>query len=207
MIDTLTVQQKLIEVGDVYVPQSIQFSIAGKLFGFKFSGYVMGVYKNYNVKPTFNKSFFSNEILKIERSSNKKDPFYWEKNRSVPLTSEERDNYKRKDSVTTLKNSQNYLDSVDQVKNRFNPGQILVTPYVHYRSYNRKSVTYDPVATSVFFNTIEGLALKYAVNWRQGFEDGRYYTIKPEVRYGFANERFNANIKSRYLFDASRNGS
>ncbi|SOD18897.1 DUF5686 and carboxypeptidase regulatory-like domain-containing protein [Pedobacter xixiisoli] len=207
LIDTLTVQQKLIEVGDVYVPQSIQFSIAGKLFGFKFSGYVMGVYKNYNVKPTFNKGFFSNEILKIERSSNKKDPFYWEKNRSVPLTIEERDNYKRKDSVTALKSSQRYLDSVDQVKNRFNLAQILVTPYVHYRSYNRKSVTYDPVATSVFFNTVEGLALKYAVNWRQGFEDGRYYTIKPEVRYGFANERFNANIKSRYLFDASRNGS
>jgi len=207
LIDTLTVQQKLVEVDEVYVPQSIQFSIAGKLFGFKFSGYVMGVYKNYNVTPTFNKNFFSNEILKIEKSSNRKDPFYWEKNRSVPLTIEERENYKRKDSVSALKASQKYLDSVDQVKNRFNARQILVTPYVHYRSYNKKSVTYDPIATSVFFNTIEGLALKYAVNWRQGFEDGRYYTIKPEVRYGFANKHFNANIKSKYLFDAARNGA
>lgn len=207
LIDTLTIQQKLIEVGNVYVPQSIQFSIAGKLLGFKFSGYVMGVYKNYDVEPTFNKNFFNNEILRVERSSNKKDPFYWEKNRSVPLTIEERENYKRKDSISALKSSQSYLDSVDQVKNRFNLAQILVTPYVHYRSYNRKSVTYDPVATSVFFNTVEGLALKYAVNWRQGFEDGRYYTIKPEVRYGFANEHFNANIKSKYLFDASRNGA
>lgn len=207
LIDTLTVQQKLIEVGDVYVPQSIQFSIAGKLLGFMFSGYVMGVYKNYNIAPTFNKNFFTNEILKVERASNKRDPFYWQKNRSVPLTPEESDNYKRKDSVVALKSSQKYLDSVDHVKNKFNLGQILVTPYVHYRSYNKKSVTYDPIATSVFFNTTEGLALKYAVNWRQGFDDGRYYTIKPEVRYGFANEHFNANIKSKYLFDALRNGS
>ena len=67
LIDTLTVQQKLIEVEDVYVPQSIQFSISGKLFGFSFSGYVMGVYKNYDIKPAFNKNFFTNEILKIER--------------------------------------------------------------------------------------------------------------------------------------------
>ena len=207
LIDTLTVQQKLIEVEDVYVPQSIQFSISGKLFGFSFSGYVMGVYKNYDIKPAFNKNFFTNEILKIERSSNKKDPFYWEKNRSVPLTLEERQNYLRKDSISTLKSSQRYLDSVDQVKNKFSAGQILVTPYIYYRSYNKKSITYDPIATSVFYNTVEGLGLKYAVTLRQGFDEGKYYTIKPEVRYGFANEHFNANIKSKYLFDASRNGA
>ena len=207
LIDTLRVSQQLIEVGNVYVPQSIQFNIVGKLLGFKVTGYVMGVYKNYNVQPRFNKNFFTNEILRIERSSNKKDPFYWEKNRSVPLTPEERENYRRKDSISALKASQHYLDSVDQVKNRFNPVQVLVTPYIHYRSYNKKSVTFDPLATSIFYNTVEGLALKYAATWRQGFEDGKYYTIKPEARYGFANNHFNANIKSKYLFDPTRNGT
>ena len=207
LIDTLRVSQQLIEVGDVYVPQSIQFNIVGKLLGFKVTGYVMGVYKNYDVQPRFNKNFFTNEILRVERSSNKKDPFYWEKNRSVPLTPEERENYRRKDSISALKASQHYLDSVDQVKNRFNPVQVLVTPYIHYRSYNKKSVTFDPLATSIFYNTVEGLALKYAVTWRQGFDDGKYYTIKPEARYGFANNHFNANIKSKYLFDPTRNGT
>lgn len=207
LIDTLKVSQQLVEVENVYVPKSIQFNIVGKLLGFKVSGYVMGVYKNYNVQPRFNKNFFSNEILRVERSSNKKDPFYWEKNRSVPLTPEERENYRKKDSISTLKASQQYLDSVDQVKNRFNPVQVLVTPYIHYRSYNKKSVTFDPVATSVFYNTVEGLGLKYAVTWRQGFDDGKYYTIKPEARYGFANNHFNANIKSKYLFDPMRNGT
>lgn len=207
LIDTLKVSQQLVEVGNVYVPKSIQFNIVGKLLGFKVSGYVMGVYKNYDIQPRFNKNFFTNEILRVERSSNKKDPFYWEKNRSVPLTTEERENYRRKDSVTALKASQQYLDSVDQVKNRFNPVQVLVTPYIHYRSYNKKSVTFDPVATSVFYNTVEGLGLKYAVTWRQGFDDGKYYTIKPEARYGFANNHFNANIKSKYLFDPTRNGT
>lgn len=207
LIDTLTVKQQLVEIGDVYVPQSIQFSIAGKILGFKFTGYVMGVYKNYNIQPVFNKNFFTKEILKVERSSNQKDPLYWEKHRSVPLTPEEHNNYLRKDSISALKASQKYLDSVDRIKNQFNVGQILVTPYVYYRSYNKKSVTYDPLATSIFYNTIEGLALKYAVNWRQGFEDGRFYAIRPEVRYGFANERFNANIKAKYLYDPIRNAT
>ena len=207
LIDTFKVQQKLIEVGNVYVPQSVQFSVEGRLLGFKLSGYAMGVYKNYNVTPSFNKNFFTNEILRIERSSNKKDPFYWDKNRSVPLTPEEQENYTRKDSIVALKSSQRYLDSVDKAKNRFNPMQVVVTPYVYYSSYNKKSVTYDPIATSIFYNTVEGLGLKYAVNWRQGFEDGRFYTIKPEVRYGFANEHFNASIKSKYLFDPTRSGA
>ncbi len=207
LIDTLTVKQQLVEIGDVYVPQSIQFSIAGKILGFKFTGYVMGVYKNYNIQPHFNKNFFTKEILKIERSSNQKDSLYWEKHRSVPLTLEEQNNYLRKDSISALKASQKYLDSVDRIKNRFNVGQILVTPYVYYRSYNKKSITYDGLATSVFYTTIEGLALKYAVNWRQGFEDGRFYSIRPEARYGFANERFNANIKAKYLYDPIRNAT
>ncbi|WP_343531860.1 DUF5686 and carboxypeptidase regulatory-like domain-containing protein [Pedobacter sp.] len=207
LIDTLTVNQQLIEIGNVYAPQSIQFSIKGKILGFKFTGYVMGVFKNYNIQPQFNKNFFTKEILKVERTSNQKEPFYWEKHRSVPLTLEEQNNYLRKDSISALKASQKYLDSVDRIKNRFNIAQILVTPYVYYRSYNKKSVTYDPLATSVFYNTIEGLALKYAVNWRQGFDDGRFYSIKPEARYGFANERFNANIKAKYLYDPIRNAT
>jgi hypothetical protein len=206
-IDTLTIKQQLVEVNDVYVPQSIQFSIAGKLFGFQFSGYVLGVYKNYEVNPNFNKNFFTNEILRVEKSSNKKDPFYWDKNRSVPLTSEESKNYIRKDSIGALKASQKYLDSVDQVKNRFNIKQILVTPYVYYRSYQKKSVSYDPLATSIFYNTVEGVALKYAVNWWRGYDDGRYYSIKPELRYGFASRHFNPNIKAKYLYDPIKNAS
>lgn len=207
LIDTLTVKQQLIEIGNVYVPQSLQFSIAGKILGFKFTGYVMGVFKNYNIQPHFNKNFFTKEILKVENNSNRKDPFYWEKHRSVPLTPEEQNNYLRKDSISALKASQKYLDSVDRIKNRFNVAQILVTPYVYYRSYNKKSITYDPIATSVFYNTVEGLGLKYAVNWRQGFDDGRFYSIRPEARYGFANQHFNANIKAKYLYDPIRNAT
>jgi hypothetical protein len=207
LIDTLNVTQQLVDLSGIYVPQSIQFSIAGKLLGFQFSGYVLGVFKNYNVQPNFNKNFFTKEILKIEKSSNRKDPLYWEKHRSVPLTEEEFNNYLKKDSVSKLKASQKYLDSVDQVKNRFNPLQILVTPYIYYRSYNKKSITFDPVATSVFFNTVEGLGLKYAATWRQAFDNGSYYSIKPEVRYGFANEHFNPNMKAKYLYDPIKNAT
>jgi hypothetical protein len=207
LIDTLNVTQQLVDVAGIYVPQSIQFSIAGKLLGFQFSGYVLGVFKNYNVQPTFNKNFFTKEILKIEKFSNRKDSLYWENHRSVPLTKEEFTNYLKKDSISKLKASQDYLDSVDQVKNHFNPLQVLVTPYIYYRSYSKKSVTFDPLVTSVFFNTIEGLGMKYAVTWRQGFDDGRYYSVKPEVRYGFANEHFNANVKAKYLYNPIKNAT
>jgi hypothetical protein len=206
-IDSLTINQKLIEVENVYVPQSIQFNIAGSILGFEFNGYVLGVYKNYNVKPAFNKNFFGNEILKVEKLSNKKNQQYWEQNRMVPLTAEEKENYHVKDSINTLKLSQKYLDSVDYLKNKFSPLQILVTPYIYYRSYSKKLVAFDPLFTSIFYNTVEGTGLKYAVNWRKGFDDGRQYSIKPEVRYGFANRHFNANVKGKYLFDAIKNAS
>ncbi|SER33071.1 DUF5686 and carboxypeptidase regulatory-like domain-containing protein [Pedobacter rhizosphaerae] len=205
-IDTLNIKQQLVLVDGVSVPSSVQFDIRGKVFGFKFAGYVVGVYKNYDVKPRFNKHFFTNEILRINSSSNKKDSLYWAKSRPVPLTFEENENYIKKDSISRLKSSKRYLDSVDNVKNKFNIGQILITPYVFYHSYNKKSVTYDPLLTSVFYNTVEGVALKYGVTMKQGFNDGRYFTIRPELRYGFSNLHFNGNITGKYFYNPIRNG-
>ncbi|WP_443946172.1 DUF5686 and carboxypeptidase regulatory-like domain-containing protein [Pedobacter sp. AW1-32] len=205
-IDTLNIKQQLVDVNDVYVPSSVQFDIKGKVFGFKFSGYVVGVYKNYDVKPVFNKRFFTNEILKINASSNKRDSLYWAKSRPVPLTREESINYIKKDSVSQYKSSKKYLDSVDNIKNKFNLAQILITPYIFYKSYNKKSITYDPLAASVFYNTVEGVALKYGVTVRQGFDDGRYYSVRPEARYGFSNKHFNGSINAKYFYDPIRNG-
>lgn len=205
-IDTLNIKQQLVLINQVSVPASVQFDLKGKVLGFKFSGYAVGVYKNYNVEPAFNKHFFSNEILRINPSSNKKDSLYWAKSRPVPLTLEESENYIKKDSVSRLKSSKKYLDSVDAVKNKFNLKQILITPYIYYQSYNKKSITYDPLFKSVHYNTIEGLALRYAVTWRQGFDDGRYYSIKPEARYGFSNRHFNGSIQAKHLYDPIRNG-
>ena len=205
-IDTLTIKQQLVLINKVAVPSSVQFDLKGKVMGFKFSGYAVGVYKNYNVEPAFNKHFFSNEILRINASSNKKDSLYWAKSRPVPLTFEETENYTKKDSVSRLKASKKYMDSVDNVKNKFNLLQILITPYVYYNSYNKKSITYDPLFKSVFYNTIEGVALRYAVSLRQGFNDGRYYSVRPEVRYGFSNRHFNGNIQAKYFYDPIKNG-
>ncbi|NTE03037.1 carboxypeptidase-like regulatory domain-containing protein [Agrobacterium tumefaciens] len=205
-IDTLNIKQQMVLIDKIAVPSSVQFDLKGKVLGFKFAGYAVGVYKNYNVQPAFNKHFFSNEILKINPSSNKKDSLYWAKSRPVPLTLEENENYIKKDSVSRLKSSKKYLDSVDNVKNKFNLKQILITPYIYYRSYNKKSITYDPIFKSVFYNTIEGVALRYAVSLRQGFDDGRYYSVKPEVRYGFGNKHFNGNIQAKYFYDPIKNG-
>jgi hypothetical protein len=205
-IDTLNIKQQLVLINKIAVPSSVQFDIKGKVLGFKFSGYAVGVYKNYNVEPAFNKRFFSNEILRINASSNKKDSLYWVKSRPVPLTFEETENYTKKDSVSRLKSSKKYLDSVDNVKNKFNLTQILITPYVYYHSYNKKSITYDPIFKSVFYNTIEGVALRYAVSLKQGFNDGRYYSVRPEVRYGFGNRHFNGNIQAKYFYDPIKNG-
>jgi hypothetical protein len=89
LVDTLNITQQFMKVENTYMPSNINFKFKGDVFGFKFEGYYLGVYNNYNLQPRFPKGFFNGELLKIPNTVNKKDSAYWANNRPIPLTAEE----------------------------------------------------------------------------------------------------------------------
>jgi hypothetical protein len=207
LLDTLNIEQQFIKVAACYVPSNITFKFKGDVLGFKFQGYYLGVYSNYNLKPQFPKGYFSGEILKVAKTVNKKDSIYWSENRPIPLTSEESINYRRKDSVATRKESKSYLDSLERVNNKFNAAKLLLSGYSINDRFNKRYFRFDPILKSLFYNTVEGFGFIYGATYTRELENRKVYTIRPEVRYGFSNKTLTANLKAFWFYDPIKQAS
>lgn len=206
-VDTLNISQQFVKVDKFYMPSSVRFQFNGGILKFKFEGYFVGIYSNYQINPKFPDRFFTAEILKITKAVNKKDSLYWMNNRPIPLTEEEKIDYKKKDSIAMLKQSKPYLDSLEKKNNKFGIGKLIFSGYTLRNRYEKKYFSFDPLLTSVFFNTVEGFGLKYGVTYRKNFDDRRSFSLRPEVRYGFSNHLFTANLSGSYLYDPLKRGS
>jgi len=201
LIDTLKISQQFLKVENTYMPSNINFQFNGNVLGFKFEGYYVGVYSNYNIHPEFPKGYFTGEILKITKAVTKKDSLFWLNNRPIPLTAEESRDYVRKDSAAALKTSKKYLDSIERVNNKFGIAKLLVSGYTINNRFEKKSLSFDPILKALIYNTVEGFAINYGVTFLKNLEDRKYYSIRPEARYGFASKEFTANLTANYYYD------
>ena len=205
---------------DIWMPLSQKFTFSFGAFGFKGSGYYIGVYSNYEVEPNyelyrkegvfeatfeekeerdlFEEQDFTAEVLFVEEGSNERDSAYWEEIRPIPLTLIEIDDYRVKDSVRLVKESKPYKDSVDHKRNKITAGNIFLGGYTHFNSVDEKYWSIPSVTGLFQFNTVEGFVPEFQPTlWWQEDEQTKYW-IRPSLRYGFSNERFNSKIDASY---------
>ncbi|MFI5158077.1 MAG: DUF5686 and carboxypeptidase regulatory-like domain-containing protein [Sphingobacteriales bacterium] len=205
-IDTLEVSQQYIPIADsVWQPVSAQYTFSGKVLGFKFGGYYDAIYNNYNLKPNFPDHYFTGEILRYDTASNTKDSAYWASKRPVPLTRQEARDYFKKDSTSRVKRSQAYLDSAQQSNNR-----LLIVPYLlfgHTSTYKNgiDSIYLQPIIQTFFYNTVEGYGINLEAKYTHKINDFQSWDVTPNVRYGFSNKMFTANINGDYNYDPFHN--
>lgn len=220
-IDSLKINQVFAPAEyDIWMPISQKYSFKFGAFGFKGSGYYIGVYSNYKVEPNyeayrkaslyaekfeakeeadlFQEEDFTAEVLVVEEGSNERDSIYWKNIRPVPLTEIEVTDYHIKDSIRLVKESVPYKDSVDNETNKLTIGNIFLSGYTHSNSVEEKYWSLPPVISIFQFNTVEGFVPEIQPTlWKQ--VDGRTkYWFRPSLRYGFSNEKFNAKIEGSY---------
>lgn len=207
-VDSLRVKQVLAQVEqgneEVWMVLTQQFDFLLNAFGFRGHGYFVGVYRDYVVNQGFSNKYFNQEIVRVEPRSNQKDSAYWLKTRPVPLTIDEINDYRIKDSLQVIRDSQAYQDSVDRKRNKITPVNILVTGKTINNSYRQTSWNFSPLIQMLQYNTVEGVVTYFRPRFTQRFEDFSYYRITPELRYGFSNEQFNARLNARYYYQPAR---
>jgi len=207
LVDTMNISQQYIPVQDnIWMPTSIQYDYRGEVLGFKFQGYYVGIYNNYKFNVTFPPHYFNGEILRLDTAANSKNTAYWDKNRPLPLTAEETRDYQKKDSILRLEKSKFYLDSLQKKKNR-----ILIIPYAVVGATktsrdNKDSLYIYPFNQTLFYNTVEGLGLNLKARLSHTSNDFKTIAITPNLRYGFADKLFSANIHSYYFYDPFHEG-
>jgi len=196
--DTLRMSQQFMPVDTSHWMQaSNKFEFSGGLFGFRLKGYIISVYKDYDLNPTFGKSEF-NELLHIPPKVAKNDSAYWNEQRPIPLTQEEKVDYVKKDKLAAKRESKQYLDSLDKVTNKVTPGGLVLTGVNIIERYKREFIHLDPLVTSILYNTVEGPAINYGFSVRKEFDSISHKSMGygAHVRYGFSNHLFNANANA-----------
>jgi hypothetical protein len=196
-VDTLRINQQFMPVGDTWVQSSNKFEFGGAIFGFRLKGYFVSVYKDYDLSPVFKKREF-NELLHIPQKVNKSDTDFWNRERPLPLTNEEKTDYQKKEILAKKRESKPYLDSLDRETNKVRPGGLLLTGVNIIRRYKREFYHIDPLITSLQFNTVEGPVLNYGFTFRKQMDtlSNKRFGLGANLRYGFSNHLFNANANA-----------
>jgi hypothetical protein len=182
--------------------QTLDF-LAG-IFSIKFSGKFTHVFSNYNFKDAFEPKTFGKEIVSFAENANKKEDLFWTTNRLVPLSNEEEASYIRKDSISTLRNSQKYMDSIDAIGNKFKIQKIL-TGYTYKNSFKKSRFSYDGVLNiaSIGFNTVQGYNMNSGFSYtKYNEENGKYTSISSTFNYGLAEDRLRVNGRFYHRFNA-----
>jgi hypothetical protein len=198
IVDTLRVKEQYMPVGGkIWMPGSVKFEFIGGFLGFKFGGYFIAVYSNYDLNPTLNKNEFA-EVLRVPKGVNKKDSTYWQQERPVPLTLEESNDYQKKAILAAKRESKPYLDSLDRVYNKLTPGKVLFTGMLHRNRYDKEYLFLNPIIPSFQYNTVEGLAINYGASFVKQIDSttNKYLRLGGNVRYGFADRLFHANANA-----------
>jgi len=144
---------------------------------------------------------FTNEILSIDKQANKTPDSIWEAVRPVPLTDEEKSDYKTNDSLEVIFESKTYKDSIDRIRNRFDIMDLFITGYTYQHSYKRMYYSMKPIPAQIQFNAVEGWVLNPEINFIHIDDDNRMLNIEPNLRYGFSSNRFYAKLSTSYLYE------
>ena len=200
-VDTLHIKQLNAPVNDsIWMPTGLNMTFNFKVFGFVGDGYFNAVFSDYDMHPVFPKKFFKNEVLKVEDGANKKDTGYWHESRPVPLTVEEETDYRKKDSIGKIKNSDRYKDSVDRKGNKLTFND-LIMGYSFNKTAKQFSLNTSGLLTSgVQYNTVEGINASIKVNMTKRYDDRRSHDLATTVRYGFSNYLWGGTANWKYVF-------
>jgi hypothetical protein len=199
-VDTLRINQTFLPVEkDIWLPFSTKFNFDFGFLGIKGDGMYVGVNSNYIIDPDFPKHFFSNEILKVNEDANKKDSSYWETSRPIPLTIEEENDYRKRDSLSKIRHSKTYTDSTDRKNNKLK-FQDLFLGYNHTNTYKKQNWSVSGPLLGTQFNTVQGFNVSSSFNFTKEYENNKRYTIGLNMGYGFSNDDFYGKMFASYYY-------
>jgi hypothetical protein len=202
ILDSIYIKQVNIPVKepDVWKVFSTNLSFKLKIFGIKLDGLFTGVYTDYNLKPDLDPKFFNtSELLSVEEGANEKDSTYWTAIRPIPLTEEEIFDYKKKDSLQVVWKSEEFLDSVDRVSNKFKIMK-LFTGYTYFKSYKKWSISVASPITSISFNAVQGYYTRLKTTFHKDLDEKgyRFLDVKGNVLYGFSDKQLRGTLGIDY---------
>lgn len=192
MMDSVQVRQLYLPVNDsTWMLFNQHFAFYLDIFGMKLYGRHLGLFSDYELKQGLERMRPSAELLRVEDAAYERDSAFWLANRPVPLAPEEETDYEIQDSLTTVRTSSEYLDSVQRARNKVEVGEIISTGLT-FSNHRRNETHYiSPLLTTIGFNPVEGWYTNLQYRYVRDPEDRPETELSAFVRYGFSNTHLN----------------
>ena len=200
MFDTIVMRQQFLPVGEEGLwrlfSQEMSFTAGG--FGFKVGGTFTYIFSDYMLGKQFEDGFFGRESFAMEETALANNDSIWLAERPIPLTAEEEQDYTKKDSLRTVWESKDYLDSVDREQNKFAFGDFLFG-YDRSNTYKKRYFFLKSPLSTYKFNTVEGHSLRLAGSYTT-YDSTEVHRnrVRGFVDYGFADKRLKYAVSNTY---------
>ena len=144
----------------------------------------------------------------VNDSANMRSIAYWDSIRPIPLTINEIDEYKIKDSIQLrLETDSLYCDSIKRNKKRFKWGKLITGG--RFKLNKEHSIKYKGTINLAHlnYNTIDGLQYGTDLSYSYKTDKGKLFRVKYDIDYAFAREKTYNNLSLLYRYNGQKRAS
>ncbi|MCD4834498.1 MAG: DUF5686 and carboxypeptidase regulatory-like domain-containing protein [Bacteroidales bacterium] len=145
----------------------------------------------------------------IEDSAMLRSVFYWDSIRPIPLTVDEFDSYKDKDSIQLrMETDSTFKDSLERDDKRFKWRKLLMGGSYNYDGGHQFRYGGLVDLGHINFNTVDGLkyGMEFSYTYRSD-SSGKYFRIRQNADYAFARERMTSYLSMYYRYNGLKRAS
>lgn len=199
--EAFNVKQSYLFLEDsVQVLKAQEFAYLSKTGKSNFEGSTTVSYSDYLLNPEFDKRYFKNEVAVTTQEAYEQDSSYWQKIRPTPLTLDEQNFQRVKDSIFAYQNSDQYLDSIDSVFNRVTLLDVMWDGIEFSNRKKKRYMYFSSVAGLLDPFEIGGLRVGPSFDLFKKWDNEKYISFGPSVDVGLRNGdiKYDFSLRGRY---------
>lgn len=205
-VDSIRIREQYIPMRNGnWLAQGAELRYYGKFWGFHYSGQFLRVYQTA-IPDTTTLARPYHEIFHSTKPDYKQPREFWVHNRLVSLTPDEDRFYQLSELAEASRKNKHIIDSLEN-KNGFRFFPYLFRGYTLHNYNNNSAWTFQSPYNMGFYNTVEGWGYDIKIRYIRVYDSLRKLTVIPDVRYGFSDKIFNANIFSSVVYNPFKQAS
>jgi hypothetical protein len=206
--DYMRVRQEYGKIGDtarMILKQQFNYYIKTKKG--RIYGETLVAYSNYELKKSFKRGYFGNEVSATSEEAYQKDSSFWKSVRTEPLSRQQELYTRYQDSIYKYMHSENYLDSIDRVLNKITWKKMLIFGQIFNDHKKERMWIIPPITSLIQPVAFGGARLKLAGAYRKTFPSRKKLNVEADLSYGFRNKDVNGRIGAEYLYNPFNRGT
>lgn len=172
----------------------------------KRSGQTIANYHHFVLNKDFPKGYFGNEVSATTQEAYQRDSSFWQQNRTEPLTTQEVQFIRYKDSVYNATHTKQYLDSMDRVINKISWKKI---GFLGQSLYNHeKERTWQLPTLLGLYQPLEfgGTRINPTADYDKVFKSRKTLNVFANISYGLRNKDVNGSINLTHMYNPFNRG-